>query len=106
MCVILIDIQMLSSIEEDLGPLTTLVNNAGVGVIHPGDPLEVTSESFDRCMSVNARLFPLSGFPKLLLVETESEIFPQLLTLPRQMQLQSLFPGLNIALQSSSVDDF
>ena len=61
--------EVLNAIEANLGPLTTLVNNAGVGVIHRGDPLAVTSESFDRCMSVNARaIFFLSqAFSKMLL---------------------------------------
>ena len=38
-----------------IGPLTTLVNNAGVGVMSRGDVLDVTPESWDRCMAVNAR---------------------------------------------------
>ena len=44
----------LERVEEVLGPLTTLVNNAGAGVIRRGDPLEVTRASWDRCMEVNA----------------------------------------------------
>ena len=61
--------EVLNAIEANLGPLTTLVNNAGVGVIHRGDPLAVTSESFDRCMSVNARavFFLSQAFSKMLL---------------------------------------
>lgn len=46
---------VLGRIEAELGPLTTLVNNAGVGVLSRGDPLEVSAESYDRCQSVNAR---------------------------------------------------
>lgn len=46
---------VLDGIEEALGPITTLVNNAGVGVINRGDPLEVTEESYDRCLNVNAK---------------------------------------------------
>ena len=45
----------LESIESAIGPLTTLVNNAGVGVLSRGDLLDVTPESFDRCFRVNAR---------------------------------------------------
>lgn len=45
----------LDRIEADLGPLTTLVNNAGVGVMQRGDPLDVSEASFDRCMKVNAK---------------------------------------------------
>lgn len=45
----------LAAAEAALGPLSTLVNNAGVGVLSRGDPLAVTEASFDRCMAVNAR---------------------------------------------------
>lgn len=45
----------IERVEKELGSLTTLVNNAGVGVMSRGDPLEVTAESWDRCMAVNAR---------------------------------------------------
>ena len=47
--------EFLSDIESQLGPLTTLVNNAGVSVLQRGDLLAVSPESFDRCMSVNAK---------------------------------------------------
>lgn len=46
---------VLDQAEAALGPLTTLVNNAGVSVLSRGDLLDVTPESFDRCMSVNTR---------------------------------------------------
>lgn len=45
----------LAQVEADLGPLTTLVNNAGVGVMDRGDPLDVSEESYDRCMKINAK---------------------------------------------------
>ncbi len=45
----------IAEIEDALGPLTTLVNNAGVGVINRGDPLDVSEESWDRCHAVNAK---------------------------------------------------
>ena len=45
----------LREIEDSLGPLTTLVNNAGVGVAHRGDVLDVSEESYDRCAAVNAK---------------------------------------------------
>jgi NAD(P)-dependent dehydrogenase (short-subunit alcohol dehydrogenase family) len=45
----------LARIEEALGPLTTLVNNAGVGVLSRGDPLDVSEASWDRCLEVNAK---------------------------------------------------
>lgn len=47
--------KLLNLAEAALGPLTTLVNNAGVSVMSRGDLLDVTPESFDRCMDVNAR---------------------------------------------------
>jgi NAD(P)-dependent dehydrogenase (short-subunit alcohol dehydrogenase family) len=47
--------RILDEAEAALGPLTTLINNAGVSVMSRGDLLDVTPESFDRCMDVNAR---------------------------------------------------
>lgn len=38
-----------------LGPLTCLVNNAGVSVLNRGDLLDVTPESYDRCLNINLR---------------------------------------------------
>jgi NAD(P)-dependent dehydrogenase (short-subunit alcohol dehydrogenase family) len=46
---------MLDEAEAALGPLTTLVNNAGVGVQKRGDLLDVTPQSFDRCHAINTR---------------------------------------------------
>lgn len=59
----------LERVEAALGPLTTLVNNAGVGVLNRGDPLEVTEESWDRCHSVNAKamFFLTQAFVRRLL---------------------------------------
>lgn len=42
-------------VADQLGPPTTLVNNAGVGVVSRGDILDVTEASFDRCIRVNAK---------------------------------------------------
>jgi NAD(P)-dependent dehydrogenase (short-subunit alcohol dehydrogenase family) len=47
--------RVLDEAQTALGPLTTLINNAGVSVMSRGDLLDVTPESFDRCMHVNAR---------------------------------------------------
>lgn len=41
--------------EDAIGPLTCLVNCAGVGVMSRGDPLDASPESWDRCLDVNAR---------------------------------------------------
>lgn len=59
----------LAKIEEAIGPLTTLVNNAGVGAMKRGDPLEVSEESWDRCHSVNSKamFFLTQAFSKRLL---------------------------------------
>jgi len=46
---------ILDTAETALGPLTTLVNNAGVSVLSRGDILDATPESYDRCQNVNTR---------------------------------------------------
>ena len=45
----------INEINSSLGPLTTLINNAGVGVLERGDPLDVSEASFDRCIAVNTK---------------------------------------------------
>ena len=59
----------LSAVEERIGPLTTLVNNAGVGVLARGDPLDVSAASYDRCMAINSRamFFLCQAFARRLL---------------------------------------
>jgi NAD(P)-dependent dehydrogenase (short-subunit alcohol dehydrogenase family) len=61
--------QALARIEAALGPLSTLVNNAGVGVIERGDPLDVSEASYDRCQAVNtkAMFFLIQSFARGLL---------------------------------------
>lgn len=65
----------LAMIERELGPLTTLVNNAGVGVLQRGDLLEVTEASYDRCMAVNtkAMFFLSQAFAKRLIAQERSK---------------------------------
>ncbi|MFT8353040.1 MAG: 3-ketoacyl-ACP reductase [Gluconobacter japonicus] len=60
---------VLARIEDELGPLTTLVNNAGVGVFQRGDLLEVSEASWDRCLTINAKavFFLSQAFAKRLL---------------------------------------
>ncbi|MEM8729140.1 MAG: 3-ketoacyl-ACP reductase [Pseudomonadota bacterium] len=68
----------LDAIEDALGPLTTLVNNAGVGVLNRGDPLEVSEESWDRCLAVNtkAMFFLTQTFAKRLVSrERDPKVF-------------------------------
>lgn len=61
--------RVLGAIEAALGPLTTLVNNAGVGVMQRGDPLDVREDSYDRCLSVNTKapFFLTQAFARRLL---------------------------------------
>lgn len=61
----------LARIEAALGPLTTLVNNAGVGVMSRGDLLEVSEASWDRCLNVNtkAMFFLSQAFARRLLAQ-------------------------------------
>ena len=46
---------MLSAAEVALGPVTTLVNNAGVSVKSRGDLLDVTPDAYDFCLNINTR---------------------------------------------------
>ncbi len=64
--------RMLDAAEASLGPLTTLINNAGVSVMNRGDLIDVTSESYDRCQSVNTKgtFFLTQAFAKRLLART------------------------------------
>jgi NAD(P)-dependent dehydrogenase (short-subunit alcohol dehydrogenase family) len=67
----------LAAVEAALGPLTTLVNNAGVGVLARGDLLEVSEASWDRCLTVNSKaMFFLSqAFARMLLARERSAAF-------------------------------
>jgi NAD(P)-dependent dehydrogenase (short-subunit alcohol dehydrogenase family) len=60
---------LIEQAEAGIGPLTTLVNNAGVSVLARGDILDVTEESYDRCMAVNAKahFFLTQAFVRTLL---------------------------------------
>ena len=60
---------ILDEAERALGPLTTLVNNAGASVMNRGDLLEVSEASYDRCQSVNTRgiFFLTQAFARRLL---------------------------------------
>ena len=74
--------RILNEAEAALGPLTTLVNNAGVSVLSRGDLLDVTTESYDRCMNVNARgtFFLTQAFAKRLR-ETKAERHRSIVTI-------------------------
>jgi len=47
--------KLVQAAMDQWGRLDCLVNNAGVGVLRRGDLLDVSPESFDRCLSVNTR---------------------------------------------------
>lgn len=65
----------LKRIAATLGPVTTLVNNAGVSVINRGDILDAGEQSFDRCMTVNAKalFFLCQAFSKTLLARERAQ---------------------------------
>jgi NAD(P)-dependent dehydrogenase (short-subunit alcohol dehydrogenase family) len=67
--------RLLDAAEAELGPLTTLVNNAGVSVMNRGDLLDVSVESYDRCLAINTRgtFFLTQAFARRLLnVKTDA----------------------------------
>lgn len=59
----------LDTAEAALGPITTLVCNAGVGPLRRVDLLQVQPDSFDHCISGNARgpFFLAQAFARRLL---------------------------------------
>lgn len=68
----------LARIEAELGPLTTLVNNAGVGVLQRGDLLDVSEASWDRCLAVNSKavFFLSQAFARRLLArDRRADVF-------------------------------
>ena len=46
---------LLQQVETDLGPVTTLVSNAGVPAKVRGDMLKMTDEAFDQVMDINLK---------------------------------------------------
>jgi 3-oxoacyl-[acyl-carrier protein] reductase len=73
----------LEHIEATLGPLTTLVNNAGVGVLSRGDLLDVSEASWDRCLAVNSKavFFLSQAFARLLLTRARpADLFHAIIT--------------------------
>ena len=68
-------VRMLDEAEGTIGTLSTLVNNAGVGVLSRGDPLDVTEESYDRCQAVNtkAQFFLSQAWARRLLARNRDD---------------------------------
>ena len=60
---------LLDRAEAAFGPLSCLVNNAGVSVLARGDLLDVTPEAYDHCLQVNTRgtFFLTQAFARRLL---------------------------------------
>ena len=67
----------LDAAEAAIGPLTCLVNCAGVGVMSRGDPLDVAPESWDRCLNINARamFFLTQAFARRVVPRDKGETF-------------------------------
>ena len=51
----LADIATVGALLDGIGPVTTLVSNAGVPAMVRGDLLDMKPDSFDRCIDVNLR---------------------------------------------------
>lgn len=64
--------KLIASIENDLGDITCLVNNAGVTSITRGDMLDLTPESFDRSININLRatFFLTQAIAKRMILST------------------------------------
>lgn len=76
--------RLLDEAHAALGALDCLVNNAGVSVLSRGDLLDVTAESFDRCIAVNTRgsFFLTQAFAKRLLGQTpKSSVYRSIITI-------------------------
>ena len=54
-CHDLTDIAGVPALLDAVGPVTTLISNAGVPAMVRGDLLDMTPNSFDRCMDINLR---------------------------------------------------
>lgn len=75
--------ELLDHIERDLGPLSCLVNNAGVTSLVRGDMLELTPESFDRAVGVNLRgtFFLTQAVTKRFLASGATDLYRSILTI-------------------------
>ena len=73
----------LLDMAERLGPITTLVNNAGVSVLTRGDMLDVSVDSYDLCQDVNTRatFFLCQSFARRLLERPRSSVHHSIITI-------------------------
>lgn len=74
---------LLDEAENALGPLQCLVNNAGVSVLSRGDLLDVTPESYDRCLQINTRgtFFLMQAFARRLVARPSGEVPRSIVTI-------------------------
>jgi len=76
--------RLLDEAQAAIGPLDCLVNNAGVSVLKRGDLLDVSAESFDRCIAVNTRgtFFLTQAFARRLLEQaSRREVYRSIITI-------------------------
>jgi len=73
----------LSEVESALGPLSCLVNNAGVSVLVRSDLLDVGAASFDRCVNVNLRgtFFLMQAFARRLIARPPAGAYRSIVTI-------------------------
>ena len=77
-------VPLLDAAHAALGPLDCLVNNAGVSVLNRGDLLDVSPQSFDRCIAVNTRgsFFLTQAFAKRLLAQDpKRDVYRSIITI-------------------------
>lgn len=46
---------LLNAVEAEMGPITSLISNAGIPAVRRGDMLEASPEAFDLVMDINLR---------------------------------------------------
>jgi 3-oxoacyl-[acyl-carrier protein] reductase len=94
----------LDAAEAALGPLTTLVNNAGVGVIQRGDPLDITEASYDRCMAVNAKamFFLMQAFARRLIGRDRAALFHAIVNVTSSNALAVAEPRIEYAVSKAA----
>ena len=93
----------LAAAEAALGPLTTLVNNAGVGVMQRGDPLDITEASYDRCMNVNAKamFFLMQAFARRL-IGRDTALFRSIVNVTSSNALAVAEPRIEYAVSKAA----
>ncbi|MFP3565912.1 3-ketoacyl-ACP reductase [Paraburkholderia sp. SIMBA_030] len=74
---------LLQAVEDSLGSVTCLVNNAGVSVMSLSDLLDVTPESYDRCLNVNTRgtFFLMQAFGRRAVKTPQASVNRSIITI-------------------------